>query len=189
MLSHWSVWHQYSSFPLSWMETARAGVLLNHAIWTAGNWIVCLSLWFSNFVYYDSLFLCQGTSSDLTRLIDWLLFCSEIQKVSRAAQAFYAENAKDNVPRNRASKSMDMGKLHSLTSSSVRKSLVFVHFLRQKRCTNHIVVPTITNSPESSSNHGLSLETDTRTISAAIARVLSVHFFVVICSPLLLSSA
>lgn len=33
---------------------------------------------------------------------------SEIQKVSRAAQAFYAENAKDNVPRNRASKSMDM---------------------------------------------------------------------------------
>lgn len=168
-LSHWSVWHQYSSFPLSWMETAHAGVLLNHAIWTAGNWIV--------------------TSSDLTRLIDWLLFCSEIQKVSRAAQAFYAENAKDNVPRNRASKSMDMGKLHSLTSSSVRKSLVFLHFLRQKRCTNHIVVPTITNSPESSSNHGLNLETDTRTISAAIARVLSVHFFVVICSPLLLSSA
>lgn len=146
-------------------------------------------VWCSNFVYYNSLFLCQGTSSNLTRLTDWLLFCSEIQKVSRAAQAFYAENAKDNVPRNRASKSMDMGKLHSLTSSSVRKSLVFVHFLRQKRCTNHIVVPTITNSPKSSSNHGLSLETDTRTISAAITRVLSVHFFVVICSPLLLSSA
>lgn len=33
---------------------------------------------------------------------------SELQKVSRAARAFYAENAKDNVPRNRASKSMDM---------------------------------------------------------------------------------
>lgn len=121
------IWHQYTSFPQSLMETVHAVVLLNQAIWSRGNWMIGLWISFSHtclgdvtnkplkdFFFFFFIYSLLHRFKSKYRSVDWLTqsncdccFCSEFQSLPHMAAAFYDD--KDNKPRNRASKSMDLG--------------------------------------------------------------------------------
>lgn len=100
----------------------------------------------------------------------WFCCCREFQKPRHSAEAFYSQlaNDKDNVPRNRASKSMDMCEC-AHTHTAVCKN-------------RHIVDSAITKQPNMCLIY-------TQGTTAVITCLLSLHFCVVIRRLRLLSAA
>lgn len=189
------------------METVHAVVLLNQAIWSRGNWMIGLWISFSHTClgdvtnkplkdFFFSIYSLLHRFKSKHRSVDWLTqsncdycFCSEFQSLPHMAAAFYDD--KDNKPRNRASKSMDLGEYvcthtpptHTRPSVGERSCCPndWMHFPGAKTykpycCLNHrkpakrmspIMKPRLCTHNRDSDH-----------------MLLSVHFFVVIRSPL-----